>query len=59
MLGSLGPQATDRDTGINRQIDFKVTQVKFEEDNGDVSDKRNVFEAVTTQQKDVYVGIIQ
>lgn len=52
-------QATDRDSGINRQIDFKVTGVKFEDTNNKTNDMRMLFEAVTTQQKDIYVGIIQ
>ncbi|XP_037315940.2 cadherin-related family member 2 isoform X2 [Pungitius pungitius] len=51
--------ATDRDSGINRQIDFKVTEVQFRNDNNQTSTMRILFEAVTTQQKDVYVGIIQ
>ncbi|KAG7518021.1 cadherin-related family member 2 [Solea senegalensis] len=54
-----GVTATDRDTAEkNRQIDFKVTSVKFK-DNNHTSDTRMLFEAITTQQKDVYVGIIQ
>ncbi|KAM8909839.1 cadherin-related family member 2 isoform 2-T5 [Spinachia spinachia] len=51
--------ATDRDSGINRQIDFKVTEVQFRNDNNQTSTMRILFDAVTTQQKDVYVGIIQ
>ncbi|XP_038556212.1 cadherin-related family member 2 isoform X1 [Micropterus salmoides] len=51
--------ATDRDSGINRQIEFKVTTVQFEETNNHTSNMRTMFEAVTTQQKDIYVGIIQ
>lgn len=53
------PQATDRDSGINRQINFQVTRVQFMDINGVISAMRNVFEAITTQQKDVYIGIIQ
>lgn len=52
-------QATDRDSGINRQINFKVTGVKFENTNNQTNTMRLVFEAVTTQQQDTYVGIIQ
>nr|XP_020446808.1 cadherin-related family member 2 [Monopterus albus] len=52
--------ATDRDTGINRQIEFKVTKIQFNDANNRTTDiTRMLFEAVTTQQKDVYVGIIQ
>ncbi|XP_040904362.1 cadherin-related family member 2 [Toxotes jaculatrix] len=54
-----GVTATDRDSGINRQIDFKVTGVQFEDTNNHTSNMRMLFEAVTTQQKDIYVGIIQ
>lgn len=52
-------QATDQDTGINSQITFEVTQVQFVNLNGDVSQLRSLFEAVTTQQNNVYIGIIQ
>lgn len=52
-------QATDRDSGVNRQIDFKVTEVQFRNQNNQTSTMRILFDAVTTQQKDVYVGIIQ
>ncbi|XP_060905016.1 cadherin-related family member 2 isoform X2 [Labrus mixtus] len=51
--------ATDQDSGINRQIEFKVTSVKFAHSNNQTDKMRLAFEAVTTQQKDVYVGIIQ
>ncbi|XP_029021467.1 cadherin-related family member 2 isoform X2 [Betta splendens] len=51
--------ATDRDSGINAQIDFKVADVKFMDTNNQISNMRDLFEAVTTQQKDIYVGIIQ
>ncbi|XP_044062276.1 cadherin-related family member 2 isoform X3 [Siniperca chuatsi] len=51
--------ATDRDSGINRQIEFKVTAVQFKDINNRTSSMRMLFEAVTTQQKDIYVGIIQ
>ncbi|XP_070769788.1 cadherin-related family member 2 [Enoplosus armatus] len=51
--------ATDLDSGINREIEFKVTAVQFEDTNNHTSNMRMLFEAVTTQQKDIYVGIIQ
>ncbi|XP_034399067.1 cadherin-related family member 2 [Cyclopterus lumpus] len=54
-----GVTATDRDSGINRQIDFKVTRVQFRDTNNQTSNMRMLFEAITTQQKDIYVGIIQ
>ncbi|XP_029298107.1 LOW QUALITY PROTEIN: cadherin-related family member 2 [Cottoperca gobio] len=54
-----GVTATDRDSGINRQIDFKVTSVQFQDTNNHTSNMRLLCEAVTTQQKDIYVGIIQ
>jgi len=52
-------QATDRDTGENKKIDFKVTEVKYENADSLIETVRTSFEAVTTQQKDRYVGIIQ
>jgi len=52
-------QATDRDSGVNRQIDFKVTGVQFRDTNNQTSPMKTLFDAVTTQQKDIYVGIIQ
>ncbi|CAL8305135.1 unnamed protein product [Arctogadus glacialis] len=51
--------ATDRDSGINKEIVFKVTEVKYEDTNSQIEAFRTIFEAVTTQQKDFYVGIIQ
>lgn len=51
--------ATDRDSGIFRQIDFEVTEVKFKDNNNHTEGIRVPFEAVTTQQKDIYIGIIQ
>ncbi|TKS72558.1 Cadherin-related family member 2 [Collichthys lucidus] len=54
-----GVTATDRDSAINRQIEFKVTTVQFVNTDNVTSDMRTPFEAVTTQQKDIYVGIIQ
>ncbi|KAG8004170.1 Cadherin-related family member 2 [Nibea albiflora] len=54
-----GVTATDRDSGINRQIEFKVTAVQFVNTDNVTNEMRTPFEAVTTQQKDIYVGIIQ
>ncbi|KAK5865039.1 hypothetical protein PBY51_016234 [Eleginops maclovinus] len=54
-----GVSATDRDSVINRQVEFKVTDVKFKDTNNKTTDMRMLYEAVTTQQKDIYVGIIQ
>ncbi|KAG7241836.1 hypothetical protein INR49_024806 [Caranx melampygus] len=54
-----GVTATDRDTGINRKIEFRVTKVQFQDNNNQTSNMRMLFEAVTTQQNDIYVGIIQ
>ncbi|XP_053285353.1 cadherin-related family member 2 [Pleuronectes platessa] len=54
-----GVTAIDGDSGVNRQIDFKVTAVQFEDTNNLTTNMRLLFEAVTTQQKDIYVGIIQ
>ncbi|KAM9356765.1 cadherin-related family member 2 [Symphorus nematophorus] len=54
-----GVTATDPDSGINSQIEFKVTAVRFLNTNNQTIDMRMLFEAVTTQQKDIYVGIIQ
>ncbi|KAK7922595.1 hypothetical protein WMY93_009497 [Mugilogobius chulae] len=51
--------ATDRDSGANGEIEFKVSKVQFQNDEGVTTDSRMLFEAKTTQQKDVYVGIIQ
>ncbi|KAM9850109.1 cadherin-related family member 2 [Aulostomus maculatus] len=51
--------ATDHDSGINAQIEFKVTGVQFENTNNQTSDMKMLFEVVTTQQKDSYIGIIQ
>lgn len=52
-------QAVDRDSGVNKQIEFEVTAVQFENTNNHTIEMRKLFEAVTTQQKDNYVGIIQ
>ncbi|XP_038126067.1 cadherin-related family member 2 [Cyprinodon tularosa] len=55
-----GVTATDLDSGTNRQISFKVDKVLFEHmDKDETSDMGMLFEAVTTQQEDNYVGIIQ
>ncbi|XP_074530782.1 cadherin-related family member 2-like [Halichoeres trimaculatus] len=54
-----GVTATDRDFGINRQIEFEVTKVQFKNSNNQTEGMKLLFEAVTTQQNDVYVGIIQ
>ncbi|KAM7000863.1 cadherin-related family member 2 [Tautogolabrus adspersus] len=54
-----GVTATDQDSGINRQIEFKVALVHFVDSNNQTQNMGLLFEAVTTQQKDVYVGIIQ
>ncbi|KAM7417961.1 hypothetical protein PAMA_017551 [Pampus argenteus] len=51
--------AIDLDSGVNGQIEFKVTQVLFNDISDHTSDMGMLFEAVTTQQKDIYVGIIQ
>ncbi|XP_033830528.1 cadherin-related family member 2 [Periophthalmus magnuspinnatus] len=54
-----GVSATDRDSGANGQIDFQVSKVEFEDLNGRIKDAGMLFEAITTQQKDLFVGIIQ
>lgn len=54
-----GVSATDRDSGVNAQIEFQVSKVQFIDMNGKPTGNRTVFEAITTQQKDIYVGIIQ
>jgi len=52
-------QATDRDSLINRQVEFEVRGVQFEDNNNKTTNMRMLYEAVTTQQNDIYVGIIQ
>lgn len=52
-------QATDRDSGKNGEINFKVTLVRFVDLNNVTSDKKLLFTAVTTQRQDIYVGLIQ
>ncbi|KAG7273226.1 hypothetical protein CRUP_031533, partial [Coryphaenoides rupestris] len=54
-----GVTATDRDTGQYKVINFKVSEVKYENTDSVIETFRTTFEAVTTQQKDRYVGIIQ
>ncbi|XP_054647918.1 cadherin-related family member 2 isoform X2 [Dunckerocampus dactyliophorus] len=54
-----GVTARDRDTGINAQIEFEVAEVKFKDINNHTGVTNFLFEAVTTQQKDEYIGIIQ
>lgn len=54
-----GVSATDRDSGVNSQIEFQVSKVQFNDINNITTDKALLFEAITTQQKDIYVGIIQ
>uniref|UniRef100_A0A3P9IYZ2 Cadherin domain-containing protein n=1 Tax=Oryzias latipes TaxID=8090 RepID=A0A3P9IYZ2_ORYLA len=51
--------ASDKDSGLNRQIDFEVTVVQFENDKNETADRKLLFEAVTTQQQDTFIGIIQ
>ncbi|XP_034036832.1 cadherin-related family member 2 [Thalassophryne amazonica] len=51
--------ATDRDSGINKVIVFKVTAVEFKDTNNQITPIRTLFEAITTQQNNIYVGIIQ
>ncbi|CAL9707262.1 unnamed protein product [Knipowitschia caucasica] len=51
--------ATDKDSGKNGQIEFKVSKVEYKNLNGDISKKDNLFEATTTLQNEIYVGIIQ
>ncbi|XP_072288454.1 cadherin-related family member 2 [Eucyclogobius newberryi] len=54
-----GVSAIDRDSGANGQIDFQVSKVQFQDQNDKITDMRMQFTAITTQQKDLYVGIIQ
>ncbi|XP_051929177.1 cadherin-related family member 2 [Hippocampus zosterae] len=54
-----GVTAMDRDTEIHALLEFQVSEVKFEDANKNTSITRSLFEAVTTQQKDIYIGIIQ
>uniref|UniRef100_A0A3P9Q351 Cadherin domain-containing protein n=2 Tax=Poecilia reticulata TaxID=8081 RepID=A0A3P9Q351_POERE len=55
-----GVTASDRDSGENSVIKFNVRKVQFEDRvTNTVTDTRILFEAVTTQQQNIYVGIIQ
>ncbi|XP_030595412.1 cadherin-related family member 2 [Archocentrus centrarchus] len=54
-----GVTATDRDTGKYSEIEFEVANVKFKNTDDKISDIGILFEAKTTQQKDLYAGIIQ
>ncbi|KAL3045106.1 hypothetical protein OYC64_013376 [Pagothenia borchgrevinki] len=54
-----GVSATDQDSLINRQVEFEVTGVQFEDNNNKTTNMRRLYEAITTQQNDIYVGIIQ
>ncbi|XP_007561596.1 cadherin-related family member 2 [Poecilia formosa] len=55
-----GVTASDRDSGKNSVIKFDVRKVQFEDRvTNAVTDTRILFEAVTTQQQNIYVGIIQ
>lgn len=54
-----GVSATDKDTGAHSVIEFKVTQVQFKNTNDVTTTMTLLFEAITTLQKDIYVGIIQ
>ena len=49
----------DRDSGINKEIVFKVAEVKYVNTDSEISPSKTIFDAVTTQQNDFYVGIIQ
>ncbi|CAJ1058169.1 cadherin-related family member 2 [Xyrichtys novacula] len=51
--------ASDQDSGINRRIEFEVTAVRFKDSSNQTNNMGMLFEAVTTQQKDIYVGVIQ
>ncbi|XP_067103715.1 cadherin-related family member 2 [Osmerus mordax] len=51
--------ATDRDSGINKQMTFEVTDVKFLDLNNQITPMSNLFGARTTQEGDIFVGIIQ
>ncbi|XP_041847203.1 cadherin-related family member 2 [Melanotaenia boesemani] len=51
--------ATDLDSGVNSQIKFKVASVEFKDINDQTTADLKVFDAITTQQNNVYVGLIQ
>ncbi|XP_076595840.1 LOW QUALITY PROTEIN: cadherin-related family member 2 [Chaetodon auriga] len=52
-------RATDRDSEINGKITFTVTEVKFEDSDGDTADPGMLFSADNTFQDGIYVGTIQ
>ncbi|XP_069026957.1 cadherin-related family member 2 [Embiotoca jacksoni] len=54
-----GVTGIDLDSGIHKQIEFTVEAVHFQDMSDQISNKTKLFEAITTQQKDLYVGIIQ
>lgn len=56
---SLCSQAFDKDSGENKKIVFKVKTVQFIHSDNRTENLRLLFEAVTTQQDDVFVGNIQ
>ncbi|XP_076018852.1 cadherin-related family member 2 [Genypterus blacodes] len=51
--------AEDRDSGKNSEIKFKVPLVQFQDTNSQIMGMPTLFEAVTTQQNNIYIGIIQ
>ncbi|XP_068596706.1 cadherin-related family member 2 [Brachionichthys hirsutus] len=51
--------ATDRDSGKFKEIEFEVMSSQFEDTNNAITEMKNLFDVITTQQKDLYVGIIQ
>ncbi|XP_071772586.2 cadherin-related family member 2 [Centroberyx gerrardi] len=51
--------ATDRDSGINKEITFEVKEVRFLHNDNRTTPERKVFGVVTTQQRELYVGLIQ
>lgn len=52
--------ATDRDSGTNADIEFKVSRVRFEFSDPSIPDDTKViFQAITAEQKGVFVGSIQ
>ncbi|XP_068182001.1 cadherin-related family member 2 [Antennarius striatus] len=51
--------ATDRDSGEFKEIEFKVVHTEFKDTDDIITEMGNLFDVVTTQQKDIYIGIIQ
>uniref|UniRef100_A0A673BM47 Cadherin domain-containing protein n=2 Tax=Sphaeramia orbicularis TaxID=375764 RepID=A0A673BM47_9TELE len=51
--------ATDRDSGTYGQIKFEVKHVTFEHTNRLIKETDLLFSAVTTQDKNIYSGLIQ